>query len=691
MEQFGHRSKSAPPDRSRVWVPCSIAVVAVTAGGIVLLGFRVANRGPEPAGQNWWLVTWFCVGLTFSVVGAALVARSSRRNLGVCFLVVGGSAIVSAIATQYRGYGSTEGRSPRVPAFAEAATWARPLGEAVLVAFVTWELLPLAWRSDRRSRRARAVALIGIGLVTAARLTETWPATFGTNPLEVSKGVLHEALLAADLVGTSLIAIVATVGIALLARHWLRQRRTAGDPLDGWLFAGAAAAWLAIVPSSLDVVDWRLPGRDVVSALLLLATVPLLVAGAMVEALRRSSSGVGQTSHRGLEWVVLAAGIAVVYTGLVGGLGSLFGKTGPTWFLVAATGAIALIAEPARHRTQRLVDRLVYGARDDPLGVVQRVVDHVGADTGDDLLPALVTSLERELRLDSVAIDIVAPGGWQRAASIGPATANCREVLLRHRDDVVGRLVVGWTDGPSIRPRDRQILEQLAGPLGLAVSWVRLAADLRRSSVAIVSAREEERRRLRRDLHDGLGPALTGVSLGMRTAMRQLDRSIDSGSNTPPRELLGRLADEIDSVVVELKRIVRDLRPTALDQLGLVGALAEFTRKFDGDLEIHLALPADAEPLPAAVEVAVYRIVTEAVTNVVRHAHAARCWLTVVTGATVEIDVIDDGVGIGGHVSDGVGLTAMRERAAELGGAVRFLPNTPRGTHVHVQLPAALP
>ena len=149
----------------------------------------------------------------------------------------------------------------------------------------------------------------------------------------------------------------------------------------------------------------------------------------------------------------------------------------------------------------------------------------------------------------------------------------------------------------------------------------------------------------------------------MRTAMRQLDRSIDAGSNSPPRELLERLADEIDSVVVELKRIVRDLRPTALDQLGLVGALAEFTRKFDGDLEIHLALPADADPLPAAVEVAVYRIVTEAVTNVVRHAIAARCWLTMVTGATVEIDVIDDGIGIGGHVSDGVGLTAMRERA----------------------------
>ena len=108
MEQFDHRSISAPPDRSRVWVPCAIAVVAVTVGGIVLLGFRVVNRGPEPAGQNWWLVTWFCVGLAYSTVGAALVAKSSRRKLGMCFLVVGGSALVSALATEYRSLGSSE-------------------------------------------------------------------------------------------------------------------------------------------------------------------------------------------------------------------------------------------------------------------------------------------------------------------------------------------------------------------------------------------------------------------------------------------------------------------------------------------------------------------------------------------------------------------------------------------------------
>ncbi len=207
----------------------------------------------------------------------------------------------------------------------------------------------------------------------------------------------------------------------------------------------------------------------------------------------------------------------------------------------------------------------------------------------------------------------------------------------------------------------------------------------------MVSAREEERRRLRRDLHDGVGPTLTGVSLGFRTAVRQLDRSAADGSPQPSPALLTRLADELDGVVVEIKRIVRDLRPTALDQLGLAGAVAEFTRKFAGDLDIELSLPPAPTSLPAAVEAAAYRIVTEALTNVVRHAHARRCWVRIQTDGPVSIDVIDDGVGIDLLRSPGVGLTAMRERAAELGGVVRFVPGSPCGTHLHVDLPGLLP
>jgi two-component system, NarL family, sensor kinase len=654
--------RSTVPSAARrhgvVLVGVSAALVIAAAGFVV--GLRVANEGAEPIGQNWRLVSWFAIGFAYSVAGTWLLLQPGWRRIGAEFTVIGVAATLTAIALQYRGYLAVTG-AEGWRWLADADEWAQPLVGAVLVALVPWELVAEPWGSSRWCRLARVIGAVATVVVVVEPGVGGW---------------------AAGVVGLAAIGVLG----------WqLHHRPGAGDPLPAWLLAGCVAAWLAVVPDSVDVVDWRLPGRHVVSALLLLATVPLLVAGVVIEVIRRSPTRLARISHPVVEWLMLTAGIIIVYTGLVAGLGRMVGGSGPTWFLVAATGAIAILLEPARRRIRRFVDQLVYGSRDDPLAVVQHVVDHVGADSGDDLLPALVRSLERELRLSAVAIDIATPDGWERAAAVGTSTEHRREVMLHHRDEVVGRLVVGWADGPSLRARDEQILDQLAGPLSLAVSWVRLAAALRRSSIEIVSAREEERRRLRRDLHDGLGPALTGISLGLRTAVRQLQRSPDADAVRPARDLLTQLADEVDAVVNEVKRIVRDLRPTALDQVGLVDAVAAFSRRFADDLEIHLALPAEPVELPVAVEIAVYRIVTEALTNVVRHARAARCWLTIATGSTVEIDVVDDGIGIDDTGPAGVGLTAMRERARELGGSVRLSPNTPRGTHVHVQLPAALP
>ena len=371
----------------------------------------------------------------------------------------------------------------------------------------------------------------------------------------------------------------------------------------------------------------------------------------------------------------------------VAGLGRLVGGSAPTWLLVVATGVIAVVAEPFRRRVGGAVDRLAFGARDDPLQIVRDVVDHVGAQSGVELLPALAVSLQRELRLDRVAIDVRTPSGWDRAALVGPETPHERSVELRQSDDVVGRLVVGWGHGVHLRARDERVLEELTAPLGLAVGWVRLTAQLRRSNMAIVAARAEERRRLRRDFHDGLGPALTGVSLGLRTAVRQLERSPDAASLAVPRELLDRIADEVDALIGEVKRIARDLRPTALDQFGLVIAVSEFTRSFGDELEFHLDLPDPTIELPAAVEAATYRIVSEAVTNVVRHAHASCCWLTISIDDAVDIDVADDGVGIAANTASGIGWTAMRERAFELGGVWSIESRKPSGARIHVRLP----
>lgn len=687
-DAFVHeRATGRSPAHKRDVVACVAAVVVVAGAAALVVALRIANAGPEPEGQNWWLVTWLVVGLAALITGTGLASRAASRALGLAFVVVGLAATLSAVSIQLAGFQATNGQRDGWAWLADASRWTGPLAMAVLAGVVPWLVPPGAL--DERVRRAMVVVVVASGgALVLAVSSERGPGWLAS-------------------VSRWLLAIVASAAVARLALSWWRSRLgpDRGDPLPAWLLGGAAAAWLATVPAGFDVPESEGWVHDVAGALALLATVPLLMGGAVVAAMRVRGSPILGISHRLLEWSVLASGIVGVYTVLVAGLGRLVGGNGPTWLLVGATGALALVLEPFRRHVRRLVDRLVYGARDDPLVVVQRIVEHLGASTSETLLPTIVASLQHELRLDTVAIELRIDDRWVPAATIGPPSRHARHVPLRHRDELVGRLVVGWDAGPSLRHRDMDILAQLAGPLGLAVGWVRLADDLRRSSVAIVSAREEERRRLRRDLHDGVGPSLTGVSLGLRTAIQLLtgapchDATTAHGRTSgpggdpdgPALTLLARVADEVDSLVVELKRIVRDLRPTALDQLGLAGAVAEFTRTFGDSVEIHLTLPPAPVELPAAVEAATYRIVTEAVTNVVRHANAARCWLTIAAGAAVVIDVVDDGDGIAPGHPAGVGLAAMHERARELGGTVELSTNDPHGTRVHVALPASVP
>ena len=557
------RSCRHAPRAERVAALATAAVVGRGGVGAAVIGLRAANDGPEPEGQNWWLVAWLVTALAYSLAGVLLLCRPGRRLLGAELFLVGASSVIVALAVQYRGY---EQSVPGPPPLAGAgrrrhvgstARRRRPRGagprrrwcrRAVAVRPAR-RAVGSSWRSGPRSPSWRRASRDGTGSTSSPR--GPWPPS-------------------------------ASCGSACSHGAGGTASEPASDPLAGWLLAGVVVAWLAVVPQGLDDVDWSLADHDVVWAVLLIVTVPLLVVGALIDELRRIPSDTEQLSHRSLEWALLAAGIVVIYTvWSPGSAGSSAGaaRRGSSWrprarspWRSSRRGASGSVASSTGSCS---------ASRDDPLAVVQRIVDHVGTDTGEDLLPALARSLERGLRFDAVAIDLAVPGGgWERAASVGRDT---RRTATRWSCTTATRSSVASSSAgrtrPRVRARDAQLLDQLAGPLGLAVSWVRLAADLRRSSLAVVSAREEERRRLRRDLHDGVGPTLTGVSLGLRTAVRQLGRADPATAVPPSPDLLARLADEVDGVVLEIKRIVRDLRPTALDQLGLIGAVAEFSRK----------------------------------------------------------------------------------------------------------------
>jgi signal transduction histidine kinase len=222
---------------------------------------------------------------------------------------------------------------------------------------------------------------------------------------------------------------------------------------------------------------------------------------------------------------------------------------------------------------------------------------------------------------------------------------------------------------------------------------VRASASARRSNTALLretAAREEERERVRRDLHDGIGPALAAQSLKVGAIRRLLRRDPDGAER-----LLGDLSGEIEQTIGNIRRLVYNLRPPALDELGLAEALRQFATAIgqSGSVRITVDAPDVLPALPAAIEVAAYRIVQEAVTNVVRHAGATACVIAlgVITqqaaSAALTIDVRDDGVGLPEAHRIGVGLLGMQERAAELGGTCQVVRLTPRGTGVWAYLP----
>ncbi len=209
------------------------------------------------------------------------------------------------------------------------------------------------------------------------------------------------------------------------------------------------------------------------------------------------------------------------------------------------------------------------------------------------------------------------------------------------------------------------------------------ATALRRSREQLVVAREEERLRLHRDLHDGLGPELAGVSLSLAAAAR-------SAEDVALREQLSAAQLRLQEMTTEVRHIVEDLRPAALDTLGLAEALRQQVDALarPAGLDVTVTVPEPLPPLAAAVQVAAYRIAVEALVNVVRHAAAHRCLLVVrLDDHGLEVEVTDDGAGPGAVSQPGHGLTTMRSRAEELGGCFGFDRSAAGGSRVLVRLP----
>jgi two-component system NarL family sensor kinase len=499
--------------------------------------------------------------------------------------------------------------------------------------------------------------------------------------VEVENPYAVDALMSfAEPVAAAAPPLLSLLGLVAVGDLVVRARPATGvERVQFRLLRLALAVLVAalLAQAALDAGDLATP--EVLQALRLLAflAVPLALAVALT---RYRLYDADRLVDRAVVYAVISGGIVAVYVVTVAVLGGALGRRVDIGASVLAAAVAAVLFPLLRDGTQRLVARRLYSWRDDPYAVLSGLTSRLSGLQPDEVLHQAVALLRDVLRLPWVSVSSAA--GVLAEAGTRPAAVETLE--LRAQGTVVGTLGVGLRTGErELSTRDLRLLTDVASQLAGAVRSGQLARDVQTSRERLVHAREEERRRLRRDLHDGLGPVLTGVVLGLDGVAALAERDAPAAV-----ALATRVRDDAMSAVDEVRRVVHDLRPPALDQLGLLPALEQRAAALStGDLAITVE-SSDGERLrglPAAVEVACYAVAVEAMHNVVRHAAASRCSVTVDVSDELRLEVRDDGSGR--HGPAGVGTASMHERAAELGGTAELSASSGTGTVLRLRLP----
>jgi len=514
-----------------------------------------------------------------------------------------------------------------------------------------------------------------------------------SSPLAVSEA--RWALLQ-PLMWLALLSLILAMGAGLLSLL-VRFRRARGEERQQikWLIAPAFLFFLGVPV----VVYGEFTSSQAIFALgsgmHMLAVTGMMVAMA-IAIFKYRLYDIDIIINRTLVYGVLTLSVVAIYVLIVGGLGALLQVEDNLLISLVATGLIAVFFQPMRERVQQGVNRLFYGHRDDPLRALSLLGRRLEAAIDPEIvLSTLVETISETLKLPYVAISLRSGDKFTIAAESGTEVREALEIPLNYQGETVGQLMAGPRGpGESFSPADRQLLETIAHQAGPAAYAVQLTEALRRSRVRLVTAREEERRRLRRDLHDGLGPVLASQGLKMAAVGQLLQED-----PVRVRQLLEELTTQNEVTVAEIRRLVYALRPPALDDLGLVSAVRDYASGLKSGARdsprLHVAVQAPADglpPLPAAIEVAAYRIAVEALTNVARHARARHATLafTLLSANQVrklQLTIQDDGIGLPEEHKSGVGLISMRERADEVGGSLLFESSPGQGTRVVAHLP----
>ena len=672
------RQRTGAVLRVVAWAVVPVYVLAVVAYRV--LEQRIGSPGIDAVEG---LILWVGFGM-FAAMGALLIGKRPGNPVG---WIMAGAALLLGLAPTgdiYAAWVMTTRGEPDalavVGAWVQAWYW-------MLLLWLVFAALPLVFPDGRLpSRRWRipaAIGAVGTGAaVVSGMLTDTLSGQDVDyridNPIGIDglPGVEQQALFP---VYSSLFLVGVVTAVAAVVVRFRRSRGAERQQMKWFLFAVAP---LLQLPFAGVLPEWV----GSLAFFWLLMALPISIA---VAVLRYRLDGIDVVINRTLVYLALTAVVVGVYVLVVAYLGAALRREDDLVVSLVATGIVAVLFAPLRDRLQRAVGRLLYGQRAEPYAALSRLGERLDATLAPDaVLPAIVSTVREALRLPYAAISMDDDDADRVVATAGEPVPATEGLPLLYQGTHVGTLTLGLRPGEDgFSTADRRLLSDLARQAGVAVSAVRLTADLQRSRERLVTTREEERRRLRRDLHDGLGAQLAALTV-QAGVLRKLIPSDPAAADV----LAGELREELRTAIGDIRRLVHGLRPPALDELGLAGALQRLAEGAGADgTGPHATVDVDGQlpALPAAVEVAAYRIVQEALTNAGRHSGAQSCAVRLaVEGADLLVEVTDDGAGLPATgLTPGVGLSSLRERAEEMGGecVVQSLPAG--GVRVRARLP----
>jgi signal transduction histidine kinase len=635
----------------------------------------------------------FLLMVTF---GALIVLRAAERRYGWLMLAIGFFVAMVDFTAEYSLYALLVAPQDNLP-LGWLAAWVQDLWTipTVLLVFLLPVLFPDGKLPSLRWRGIFWLVMAGWSLFILVFAFARRPLSNANLEIEAApSNPLGFLPVSAELFNVSFVVLIAVsivTGMASLVSRWRSAHAEVRQQIK-WIVYAFLLMLVALAASYIETLLREMAGIDFGLGNAIRVAMNLSLLGMMaalgIAVLKYRLYDIDIIINRTLVYGTLTAAIVAAYVFFVAGLGALLPLEDNLFLSLVTTGVIAVLFNPLRVRLQRTANRLMFGERDDPYWVLSRLSRQLQETTiPGQTLSVITSSICQALKLPYASIQLLTnEGDRQTDAITGQSMTGVEEFPLLYQGETVGWLVVApRLPGKAFNTRERRLLVDIAAQAGAAAYSVRLMKALQRSREKMVLAREEERRRIRRDLHDGLGPSLASQTFKLDAALELLQNDPQTAS-----QLLTSLKAQNQSLVADIRRLVYELRPPTLDELGLAGALATYTRQINTPRITVMTNPDPLPALQAGVEVAAYRIAQEGITNVVRHAHARECKVTLeVENTWLVLTVSDDGVGPPPDMRTGMGLASMRERAEELGGSIDITAIQPKGTQVTAVFPTS--